>query len=104
MMALVNNLHNNAKNLRSLFDKLYEAYDNITEVIISVEHEFITCNNTIKISELEIQDNDKNQYIYITDSWSEFSINITSDTSIDYDGIDTFIINDNNIKVLITFM
>ena len=97
MRELVNNLHN-------LIDKLYKAYENETEIIVSLENNLLTFNHTIKLSDLNIEEEGDNYNIYIVDTWLEVNIKITPKVNVEYNNEDTFLISDSNLKVLITFL
>ena len=95
MRELVNNLHN-------LIDKLYKAYENGTDIVVSLENNLLTYNHTIKLTDLNIEEDGYN--IYIVDSWLEVNIKITQKVNIEYDGEDTFLISDDNLKIQICFL
>ena len=97
MRELVSILHN-------LIDKLYKAYENETEIVISLENNLLTCSHTIKLSDLNIEEEGDNYNIYIVDSWLEVNIKITPKVNVEYNNEDTFLISDSNLKVLITFL
>lgn len=95
MIELVNNLHN-------LINKLYETYENGTDIVVSLENNLLTYNHTIKLTDLNIEEDGYN--IYIVDSWLEINIKITPKVNIEYDGRDTFLISDDNLKIQVTFV
>ena len=95
MRELVNNLHN-------LIDKLYKAYENGTNIVVSLENNLLTYNHTIKLTDLNIEEDGYN--IYIVDSWLEVNIKITQKVNIEYDEEDTFLISDDNLKIQICFL
>ena len=97
MRELVSILHN-------LIDKLYKAYENETEIIVSLENNLLTYNHTIKLSDLNIEKEENDYNIYIVDSWLEVNIKITPKVNVEYNNEDTFLISDNNLKILITFL
>ena len=97
MRELVSILHN-------LIDKLYKAYENGTDIIVSLENNFLTFNHTIKLSDLNIEEEGDNYNIYIVDTWLEVNIKITPKVNVEYNNEDTFLISDSNLKVLITFL
>lgn len=96
MRELVNNLHN-------LINKLYKAYEDGTDIVVSLENNLLTYNHTIKISDLSIEEEDITN-IYIVDSWLEMNIKITPKVNVEYDGEDTFLISDDNLKIQISFL
>lgn len=95
MRELVNNLHN-------LINKLYKAYEDGTDIVVSLENNLLTYNHTIKLTDLNIEEDGYN--IYIVDSWLEVNIKITQKVNIEYDGEDTFLISDDNLKIQICFL
>ena len=97
MRELVSILHN-------LINKLYKAYENETEIIVSLENNFLTFNHTIKLSDLNIEEEGDNYNIYIVDTWLEVNIKITPKVNVEYNGEDTFLISDDNLKIQICFL
>lgn len=110
MMNALVGLHNNADkkdereyNLTLLKDKLYNAYENVKEIVISVESDAINFNYSITITGIDIEESKDFINMYICNDWAEFTIYINPDTIIEYDMIlDTFMI-DYGSKIYITF-
>lgn len=120
MTALVNNLHNisnaesnehNTTSFTSISDydllkeRLYEAYANEMEIVISLESDLFTCNHTLKLSNFEISESDMYNNMYIEDSWTEINTKISQDTEITYnESENTFLISKGNLKIHISFL